>query len=316
MSARAAKPDAWLPLYVADYLADTTHLNTEQHGAYLLLLMAMWRGGGRLPHDEARLAQITRLGLVAWRKHSAVLLAFFTETDGLLEQGRLIEEYLRATKNNDAQRANGAKGGRPPKKPTTKQNETQEKPMGSDRLNPNNNPIESPSPRARATARALSTSSQTNDPTPTHTTSSSTGEVRVFENGFEGGGDAPAEPGPLREAVRAAIMLRAKGFPVTGDNPDLNSAFAEGVTFDGIEGIADLPQCRGKSAGYVISACRRQRAAGAQPTPQPNAAPRTCKPSATDAVNGKDFAAGAWIHPDLQKRMDADPNPDLNNLTF
>lgn len=55
----------WMPFYVADYLADTGHLRTVEHGAYLLLIMHYWRTGA-LPPEDAKLAKITRLPFKAW----------------------------------------------------------------------------------------------------------------------------------------------------------------------------------------------------------------------------------------------------------
>lgn len=137
-----SKPDTWMPLYVGDYIADTMHLNTEQHGAYLLLLMTAWNRGGKLPSDDVQLALICRADKKAWSKLRDVVLPFFELEDGQYVQRRLLAEYARAVKINDAQKANGAKGGRPKKTQT----ETQNKPTGFDRLNPNETPSPSPKP--------------------------------------------------------------------------------------------------------------------------------------------------------------------------
>lgn len=53
------KIDIWMPLYIADYLSDTSHLNAFEHGAYLLLLLHEWRTG-HLPNNMKRLCGVTR----------------------------------------------------------------------------------------------------------------------------------------------------------------------------------------------------------------------------------------------------------------
>lgn len=66
----------WMPIYWADYLADTAHLSTAQHGAYLLLMGHYWRHGD-LPDDDDQLARITRLPLTEWLADRDVLHRFF-----------------------------------------------------------------------------------------------------------------------------------------------------------------------------------------------------------------------------------------------
>jgi uncharacterized protein YdaU (DUF1376 family) len=66
----------WMPFYVADYLADTGHLSTLEHGAYLLLIMHYWQHNG-LPENESALAHIARLTPIEWRRARDVLAALF-----------------------------------------------------------------------------------------------------------------------------------------------------------------------------------------------------------------------------------------------
>lgn len=86
-----AKSDIWMPLYPGDYLRDTTRLTTEQHGAYLLLIMDYWTNGPP-PDNDVILAQITRMPLDAWSNASSTIRAFFEHQDGVLIHHRINKE--------------------------------------------------------------------------------------------------------------------------------------------------------------------------------------------------------------------------------
>jgi len=68
---------AHMPLDVPGYRADTGHLSTTEHGAYLLLIMHYWMTGG-LPDNDAKLARITGMGQNEWAEAKPTLEALFT----------------------------------------------------------------------------------------------------------------------------------------------------------------------------------------------------------------------------------------------
>jgi hypothetical protein len=65
-----------MPLYVADYLADTAHLNAAQSGAYLHLIMHYWQAGG-LPQNDDALARIARMTPAEWKNSKEIILGLF-----------------------------------------------------------------------------------------------------------------------------------------------------------------------------------------------------------------------------------------------
>lgn len=107
-TAKEKRADIWMPLYIADYLADTSHLSTEEHGAYLLLLMNAWTNEGVLPVNEERLRRITRMDRASWEASWPELKTFFYEDDGQLRHHRLDAELVRA-KANVKQRSEAGK---------------------------------------------------------------------------------------------------------------------------------------------------------------------------------------------------------------
>jgi uncharacterized protein YdaU (DUF1376 family) len=84
-----------MPIYIGDYLSATTRLTTEQHGAYLLLLMDYWKNGP-LPDNDQILAQITRMPLDAWCNARSILEAFFNVSNKQWTHARVEKELADA----------------------------------------------------------------------------------------------------------------------------------------------------------------------------------------------------------------------------
>jgi uncharacterized protein YdaU (DUF1376 family) len=97
----------WMPLYVGDYLGDTGHLTTAQHGAYLLLMMHYWRKG-ELPDDDRQLSKITKLPLKTWCDYRPTLQDFFHSG---WKHKRIDAELERMMRVSEKRAIAGQKGG-------------------------------------------------------------------------------------------------------------------------------------------------------------------------------------------------------------
>lgn len=98
----------WMPFYPADYLADTRRLTTEQHGAYLLLLMDSWSSGA-LPDDDAVLARVAGLDAESWARARQALAGYFAIADGKWVHARIEREREHAQAHAQASSSRGKK---------------------------------------------------------------------------------------------------------------------------------------------------------------------------------------------------------------
>jgi len=82
----------YMPLFVDAFVADTMHLSAEEIGAYMLLLMAMWRHGGELADDDKQLARVTKLTLAQWKRVRPKLPLLHFESEKVTQK-RLKKEW-------------------------------------------------------------------------------------------------------------------------------------------------------------------------------------------------------------------------------
>jgi len=101
-----------MPLYTDALLADTAHLAPDEFGAYMRLLVAMWRSPEpRLPNDAARLSRIAGVGPKRWATMWPVLVEFFIVTGPQITQKRLLREKDKALRRIEAAKISGSIGG-------------------------------------------------------------------------------------------------------------------------------------------------------------------------------------------------------------
>jgi len=142
------RPKAWMPFYVADYIADTMHLSTVEHGAYMLLIFHYWCTGKPIPDDDTKLARITRLTPEEWLTARVAIEGLFSVHGSAWHHKRIEEELETATDRYERRASAGRKGGKAKAMP------------------------EQCSSNAKAMLKQCSSNAKATTPTPTPTTTS------------------------------------------------------------------------------------------------------------------------------------------------
>jgi uncharacterized protein YdaU (DUF1376 family) len=100
---------AWMPLYIGDYLGDTSHLSQAHHGAYFLLMMHYWQKGmlqASLKHCYA----VARAHAPEEQEAvDDVLREFFTLDTESYHHARIDRELSRITKVSAGNKERAAK---------------------------------------------------------------------------------------------------------------------------------------------------------------------------------------------------------------
>lgn len=89
-----------MPLLTDSLIGDTSHLSAAEFGAYMRILVAMWRAGGSLPDDDARLARIAGMTPKQWASAAHVVRVLLSPCDAGITQKRLLKEWLRVAEKS------------------------------------------------------------------------------------------------------------------------------------------------------------------------------------------------------------------------
>lgn len=94
------------------YHKHTAHLNHgREHGAYILLIGALWNNDGRLPADDDILSSYAKLSLEEWVQVKPKLMPLFKVTRGKLTQKRVTEDLAKYRDTSGKRKEAGKAGG-------------------------------------------------------------------------------------------------------------------------------------------------------------------------------------------------------------
>ena len=99
-----------MPIKTDALIADTCHLSAEEFGAYMRILLTMWRHGGRLPYDLKKLGRVTGCHPLRWAVIRDAVMGPFTIADGFVSQKRLTSTMLEVREIRKKRAVSGALG--------------------------------------------------------------------------------------------------------------------------------------------------------------------------------------------------------------
>lgn len=229
----STKTDAWMPLWIGAYLADTQHLTRDEHGGYLLLIMAYWRSSAPLPDDDKRLAAIVRATPKEWKGLRPVLAEFFEVVDGVWRHKR-IEAELQASRDKKTKASSKAQAA------------AQARWGNAGSSSPGNAP---------SMQQALHEECPTPTPSPTpstHTVPVAPPSAPVCVDGIQ-----PTAGGAI---CRRLIELGIEPTTCNPGHPKLAALLQAGATMEEFEGAARTAVGKGnRSFNYVLGIVQKQR---------------------------------------------------------
>lgn len=119
-----AKTDIWMPVFIGDFFKDTMHLESEDQGFYLIVLVHLWNNEGACTKEHLR--RCLKLSRKKFEKKFAKISDFFVCFASEIFQKRLLIEFQKSTKNREIKAESGKRGGmaKPKTNQLVKQNTT------------------------------------------------------------------------------------------------------------------------------------------------------------------------------------------------